>query len=122
MSIVHCGIECRTGEDSAQESGTTGEQLRGHRASFATISSRPRVLPPTAVELAIGGAAGREALQKAVDTRYTGSVRRSQAAKDPHGPQTPWEDALKDGHIAPAYRALMIHSQATLGARQACAT
>jgi hypothetical protein len=60
------------------------------------------------VELAIGGATGCEALQKAIDTRYTGAVRRSQAAKDPHGQQTLWEDALKDGDIPPAYRAVVV--------------
>jgi hypothetical protein len=47
--------------------------------------------------------------------------RRSQAAKDPHGLQTLCEDALKDGDTAPAYRAVMTHSQARRGARQAIA-
>jgi hypothetical protein len=122
VSIVYRGIECRTGEVSAQESGTTAEQLRGHRASISTISPRPHVLPPAAVELATGGAAGCEALQKAINTRYAGSVRRSQAAKDPHGLQTLGGDALKDGDIAPAYRAVMTHPQATLGAQHAIAT
>lgn len=73
------------------------------------------------MELAIGRAVGCEALQKAIDTRYAGSVRRSQAAKDPHGLQTLCEDALKDGDTAPAYRAVMTHSQARRGARQAIA-
>jgi len=71
-----------------------------------------------AVELAIAGGAGCKALQKALDTRYAGAVRRFEAAKDPQALETLWEDARKSGDIPPAYWAVMTHPQATLGVRQ----
>jgi Uncharacterized protein conserved in bacteria (DUF2325) len=72
-----------------------------------------------AVELAIDGGAGCKALQKALDTRYAGAVRRFEAARDAPALETLWEEALKSGDIPPAYWAVMTHPQATLSVRQA---
>jgi len=72
-----------------------------------------------AVELAIDGGAGCKALQKALDSRYAGAVRKFEAAKDPVALESLWEEALKSGDIPPAYWAVMTHPQATLSVRQA---
>ncbi|MDE1181057.1 DUF2325 domain-containing protein [Paraburkholderia sp.] len=71
-----------------------------------------------AVELAIEGGAGGKALQKALDERYAGAVRRFDQAKDEDTLQALWNDALKSGDIPPAYWAVMTHPHATLGVRQ----
>ena len=72
-----------------------------------------------AVELAIEGGAGAKALQKALDARYSGAVRRFDAAKDPEALLALWKDALKSGDIPPAYWALMTHPEAVMSVRQA---
>jgi hypothetical protein len=73
----------------------------------------------SAVELAIDGGAGCKALQKALDTRYAGALRKFEAAKDPDALEKLWQEALKVGDIPPAYWAVMTHPQATLSVRQA---
>jgi hypothetical protein len=72
-----------------------------------------------AVELAIEGGAGAKALQKALDARYSGAVRRFEAAKNPDALLALWKDALKSGDIPPAYWALMTHPEAIVSVRQA---
>jgi hypothetical protein len=72
-----------------------------------------------AVELAIEGGAGGKALQKALDERYSGALRRFEAAKDDEALLAMWNESLKNGDIPPAYWALMTHPQATLQVRQA---
>ncbi|CAN7617057.1 DUF2325 domain-containing protein [Caballeronia sp. LjRoot34] len=72
-----------------------------------------------AVELAIEGGAGAKALQKALDARYSGAVRRFEAAKNPEALLALWKEALKSGDIPPAYWALMTHPEAIMGVRQA---
>jgi hypothetical protein len=72
-----------------------------------------------AVELAIEGGAGGKALQKALDERYAGALRRFEKAKDDEALLALWNEALKNGDIPPAYWALMTHPQATLQVRQA---
>jgi hypothetical protein len=72
-----------------------------------------------AVELAIEGGAGAKALQKALDARYSGAVRRFDAAKDPEALLALWKDSLKSGDIPPAYWALMTHPEAVMSVRQA---
>jgi len=72
----------------------------------------------TAVELAIHGGAGCKALQKLLDTRYAGAVRRFAAARDADALLARWKDALATGDIPPAYWALMTHPCATLEVRQ----
>jgi hypothetical protein len=72
-----------------------------------------------AVELAIEGGAGGKALQKALDERYAGALRRFDTAKDPDAVLALWNDALKNGDIPPAYWALMTHSHTTMPVRQA---
>jgi hypothetical protein len=72
-----------------------------------------------AVELAIEGGAGAKALQKALDARYSGAVRRFDVAKDTEALLALWKDALKSGDIPPAYWALMTHPEAILSVRQA---
>jgi hypothetical protein len=71
-----------------------------------------------AVELAIDGGPGAKALQKALDARYAGAVRRFEAAKDADALLALWKDALKSGDIPPAYWALMTHPQAVMSVRQ----
>jgi Uncharacterized protein conserved in bacteria (DUF2325) len=71
-----------------------------------------------AVELAIDGGAGAKALQKALDARYSGAVRRFEAAKNPEALLALWKDALKSGDIPPAYWALMSHPEAVMSVRQ----
>lgn len=71
-----------------------------------------------AVQLAIDGGPGAKALQKALDARYTGAVRRFEAAKDPETLLALWKDALRSGDIPPAYWALMTHPQAVMSVRQ----
>jgi hypothetical protein len=71
-----------------------------------------------AVELAIDGGVGAKALQKALDTRYSGAVRRFDAAKDPESLLALWKDALKSGDIPPAYWAVMTHPHAIISVRQ----
>jgi Uncharacterized protein conserved in bacteria (DUF2325) len=73
----------------------------------------------SAVELAIDGGPGCKALQKALDTRYAGALRKFEAAKDPDALEKLWQEALKSGDIPPAYWAVMTHPQATLSVRQA---
>lgn len=72
-----------------------------------------------AVELAIHGGAGGKALQKALDTRYAGAVRRFASARDADALLALWNEALASGDIPPAYWALMIHPLATMEVRQA---
>ncbi|SAL04651.1 peptidase [Caballeronia calidae] len=71
-----------------------------------------------AVELAIAGGAGAKALNKALDERYAGAIRRFDAARDPKALLDLWNDALKSGDIPPAYWALMSHPHATIDVRQ----
>ncbi|MGV7242566.1 DUF2325 domain-containing protein [Caballeronia sp. M23-90] len=71
-----------------------------------------------AVELAIEGGQGAKALQKALDVRYSGAVRRFETAKSPEALLTLWKEALKSGDIPPAYWALMTHPQAVMSVRQ----
>ena len=72
-----------------------------------------------AVELAIDGGPGAKALQKALDARYSGAVRRFDAAKDSESLLALWKDALKSGDIPPAYWAVMTHPHAIMSVRQA---
>jgi hypothetical protein len=72
-----------------------------------------------AVELAIHGGAGSKALQKALDTRYAGALRRFAAAHDSESLLALWNEALANGDIPPAYWALMTHPAATMSLRQA---
>ncbi|TDV05125.1 DUF2325 domain-containing protein [Paraburkholderia caballeronis] len=72
-----------------------------------------------AVELAIHGGAGGKALQKALDTRYAGAVRRFASARDADALLALWNESLASGDIPPAYWALMIHPCATMEVRQA---
>ncbi|WP_321795526.1 DUF2325 domain-containing protein [Caballeronia sp. J97] len=71
-----------------------------------------------AVELAIAGGAGAKALNKALDERYAGAIRRFEAARDPQALVDLWTEALKSGDIPPAYWAVMSHPQATIEVRQ----
>jgi len=71
-----------------------------------------------AVEFAIHGGAGRKALQKLLDTRYAGAVRRFAAARDADALLALWKEALASGDIPPAYWALMTHPCATMEVRQ----
>jgi hypothetical protein len=72
-----------------------------------------------AVELAIEGGPGAKALQKALDARYTGAVRRFETAKSPEALLALWKEALKSGDIPPAYWAVMTHPHAIMSVRQA---
>ncbi|SDC08011.1 DUF2325 domain-containing protein [Paraburkholderia lycopersici] len=72
-----------------------------------------------AVELAIEGGAGGKALQKALDTRYAGAVRRFSGARDTQAVLALWNEALANGEIPPAYWALMTHPATTMEVRQA---
>jgi hypothetical protein len=72
-----------------------------------------------AVELAIEGGAGGKALQKALDTRYAGAVRRFAPAREAEAVLTLWKEALASGDIPPAYWALMTHPATTMEVRQA---
>ena len=72
-----------------------------------------------AVELAIQGGGGGKALQKALDTRYAGAVRRFASARDADALRALWNEALASGDIPPAYWALMVHPHATMEVRQA---
>ncbi|HEY1609918.1 MAG TPA: DUF2325 domain-containing protein [Paraburkholderia sp.] len=72
-----------------------------------------------AVELAIHGGSGGKALQKALDARYGGAVRRFAAARDADALLAHWKEALASGDIPPAYWALMTHPSATMQVRQA---
>jgi hypothetical protein len=71
-----------------------------------------------AVELAIQGGAAAKALQKALDERYAGAIRRFDAARDADALLALWNDALKSGDIPPAYWALMSHPHANIEVRQ----
>jgi hypothetical protein len=71
-----------------------------------------------AVELAIEGGPGAKALQKALDARYSGAVRRFEKAKTSEALLVLWKEALKSGDIPPAYWALMTHPQAVMSVRQ----
>ncbi|SAK81672.1 peptidase [Caballeronia hypogeia] len=71
-----------------------------------------------AVELAIAGGAGAKALNKALDERYAGAIRRFDAAHDPRALLDLWNDALKSGDIPPAYWAVMSHPHANIEVRQ----
>ena len=71
-----------------------------------------------AVELAMAGGAGAKALNKALDERYAGAIRRFDAARDPDALLDLWNDALKSGDIPPAYWALMSHPHASIEVRQ----
>lgn len=72
-----------------------------------------------AVELAIHGGAGGKALQKALDTRYAGALRRFAAVRDGEAVLALWNEALASGDIPPAYWALMTHPASTMEVRQA---
>ncbi|WP_144152588.1 DUF2325 domain-containing protein [Paraburkholderia sp. BCC1885] len=72
-----------------------------------------------AVELAIAGGAGGKALQKALDERYAGAIRRFEQARDEESVLALWNEALKNGDIPPSYWALMTHPFATMPVRQA---
>ncbi|MBB3261724.1 hypothetical protein F4827_006652 [Paraburkholderia bannensis] len=71
-----------------------------------------------AVELAPAGGAGGKALQKALDTRYAGAVRRFAYAREAEAVLALWKDALANGDIPPAYWALMTHPATTMEVRQ----
>ncbi|MFM0326780.1 DUF2325 domain-containing protein [Caballeronia glebae] len=71
-----------------------------------------------AVELAIAGGAGAKALNKALDERYAGAIRRFDAARDPQALLDLWNEALKSGDIPAAYWAVMSHPHATIEVRQ----
>ncbi|WP_044043638.1 DUF2325 domain-containing protein [Caballeronia insecticola] len=71
-----------------------------------------------AVELAIAGGAGAKALNKALDERYSGAIRRFEAARDSEALLDLWNDALKSGDIPPAYWAVMSHPHASIEVRQ----
>lgn len=71
-----------------------------------------------AVELAIEGGPAAKALQKALDARYSGAVRRFETAKTSEALLVLWKEALKSGDIPPAYWALMTHPQAVMSVRQ----
>ncbi|WP_321785900.1 DUF2325 domain-containing protein [Paraburkholderia sp. J94] len=73
----------------------------------------------TAVELAIQGGAGGKALQKALDTRYAGALRRFAGARDADAVLALWNEARANGDIPPAYWALMSHPATTMDVRQA---
>jgi hypothetical protein len=72
-----------------------------------------------AVELAIEGGAGGKALQKALDARYAGALRRFAAARDGEAVLALWNESLANGDIPPAYWALMTHHATTMEVRQA---
>ncbi|WP_321818001.1 MULTISPECIES: DUF2325 domain-containing protein [unclassified Paraburkholderia] len=86
--------------------------LDGARASDLDIHH-------TAVELAIQGGAGGKALQKALDTRYAGALRRFSSARDAEAVLALWNEARASGDIPPAYWALMSHPETTMEVRQA---
>ncbi len=86
--------------------------LDGQRASDLDIHH-------TAVELAIQGGAGGKALQKALDTRYAGALRRFSSARDADAVLALWNEARASGDIPPAYWALMSHPETTMEVRQA---
>lgn len=86
--------------------------LDGQRASDLDIHH-------TAVELAIQGGAGGKALQKALDTRYAGALRRFASARDADAVLALWNEARASGDIPPAYWALMSHPETTMEVRQA---
>ncbi|WP_322048601.1 DUF2325 domain-containing protein [Paraburkholderia sp. J67] len=86
--------------------------LDGQRASDLDIHH-------SAVELAIQGGAGGKALQKALDTRYAGALRRFSAAHDAEAVLALWNEARASGDIPPAYWALMSHPATTMEVRQA---
>jgi hypothetical protein len=71
-----------------------------------------------AVELAIQGGAAAKALHKALDERYSGAIRRFDAARDADALMALWNDALKSGDVPPAYWALMTHPHASIEVRQ----
>ncbi|WP_250494374.1 DUF2325 domain-containing protein [Caballeronia sp. GAWG1-1] len=71
-----------------------------------------------AVELAIAGGAGAKALNKALDERYSGALRRFDAARSSDALLDLWSDALKSGDVPPAYWALMTHPHANIEVRQ----
>lgn len=73
----------------------------------------------TAVEHAIQGGALGKALQKALDTRYAGALRRFSAARDAEAVLALWHEARASGDIPPAYWALMTHPSTTMAVRQA---
>ncbi|MDR3097132.1 MAG: DUF2325 domain-containing protein [Paraburkholderia sp.] len=86
--------------------------LDGQRASDLEIHH-------TAVERAIQGGALSKALQKALDTRYAGALRRFSAARDADAVLALWNEARASGDIPPAYWALMTHPATTMAVRQA---
>lgn len=73
----------------------------------------------TAVEHAIQGGALCKALQKALDTRYAGALRRFAAAQNADAVLALWNEARASGDIPPAYWALMTHPATTMEVRQA---
>ncbi|VVD33196.1 DUF2325 domain-containing protein [Paraburkholderia dioscoreae] len=72
----------------------------------------------SAVELAIEGGAAAKALNKLLDERYAGAIRRFDKAADDVDLLKLWDEALKSGDIPPAYWALMTHPYATMPVRQ----
>jgi len=71
-----------------------------------------------AVQLAVEGGPGRKALQKALDDRYAGVLRRFDKARGEDAVRTLWREALKAGDVPPAYWAVMTHPDATFALRQ----
>ncbi|SPB15695.1 peptidase [Caballeronia novacaledonica] len=111
-SHLHCSVigTClSTGELRKLVPKFTG--LDRHHASDLEIHH-------AAVELAIAGGAGAKALNKTLDERYAGAIRRFDAARDPQALLDLWNDALRSGDVPPAYWALMSHPHATIEVRQ----
>ncbi|MBB2998838.1 MAG: DUF2325 domain-containing protein [Paraburkholderia tropica] len=97
-------------------------ELRKLVPKFAPLDARHASdleIHHTAVELAIQGGAGGKALQKALDTRYAGALRRFAGARDADAVLTLWNEARANGDIPPAYWALMSHPATTMEVRQA---
>lgn len=97
-------------------------ELRKLVPKFTTLDARRASdldIHHAAVELAIEGGAGGKALQKALDARYAGAVRRFASARDADAVLALWQEALANGDIPPAYWALMTHPSTTMEVRQA---
>jgi hypothetical protein len=97
-------------------------ELRKLVPKFAPLDARHASdleIHHTAVELAIQGGAGGKALQKALDTRYAGALRRFAGARDADAVLALWNEARANGDIPPAYWALMSHPATTMEVRQA---
>jgi len=96
-------------------------ELRKLVPKFTTLDARSASdldIHHAAVELAMEGGAGAKALQKALDARYAGAVRRFADARDVESVFALWQEALANGDIPPAYWALMTHPSTTMEVRQ----